>query len=86
MALSQMFGGPSKGGQRNGDKPPEGASPFGKPEEKPAEGGGMDGARKDAARAVAKALGSEGADIDSLDSALQAFVEACQGSGYSGKE
>jgi hypothetical protein len=81
-AMALMFGGP-KGGDK---KPPEGASPFGKSEPAEPEGGGMDGARKDAARAVAKALGSETADVDSLDSALQAFVEACSSGGYSDKE
>jgi len=74
--LALVFGGP-----KGGKKPAEGP-----PAEEPAEGGGMDGARKDAAAAVAKALGVPDADVDSLDSALQAFVEACQDAGYSDKE
>lgn len=51
------------------------------------EGEGMGGARKSAVKAIAKALGSQNADLASLDSALQAFVEACEsGGGYGGEE
>lgn len=78
--LAIVFGGP-----KGGDKKPEGASsPLAPGGGDP--GGGMEGARKDATRAVARALGADNADLDSLDSALQAFVEACGSSGYSDKE
>jgi hypothetical protein len=65
-----MFGGPKAKGPSMGGG-----------DDEEAEGEGMGGARKSAVKAIAKALGSQGADLDSLDSALQAFVEACQG-GY----
>ena len=79
--LSFILGGPK--GDKGGDKPAGPPSPSSSSSDG---GGGMEGARKDAARAVAKALGVENADLPSLDSALQAFVEACQDSGYSEKE
>ena len=80
--LAFILGGPK--GDKAGDKPAGPPSPSSSSSD--GGGGGMEGARKDAARAVAKALGVENADLASLDSALQAFVEACQGDGYSEKE
>jgi hypothetical protein len=77
--LAFILGGPK--GDKKPDGPPK-PSMGGGGDDK---GGGMEGARKDAVRAVARALGSQDADLDSLDSALQAFVEACQ-PGYSDKE
>jgi hypothetical protein len=77
--LAFILGGP-KGGDKKPDGPPKPSMSGGDDK-----GGGMEGARKDAVRAVARALGSQDADLDSLDSALQAFVEACQ-PGYSDKE
>lgn len=71
-----MFGGPK------GDK---GGPSMGGGDEEAGEGEGMGGARKSAVKAIAKALGSSNADLDSLDSALQAFVEACEGGGGYGK-
>lgn len=70
-----VFGGPGAGehkGKMNG---------FGDTEPSD-DGGGMDGARKSAVAAIAKALGAQNANLDSLDSALQAYVESCQGSDY----
>lgn len=70
-----MFGGPGakhEGGKMNGFGEPEGGD----------EGGGMDGARKSAVAAIAKALGARDANLDSLDSALQAYVEACDSDDY----
>lgn len=82
--LAFILGGP-KGDRPDGPPKPRSSSSSG--DDQGGGGGGMAGARKDAVRAVAKALGSDSADLDSLDSALQAFVEACQpGPGYSDKE
>lgn len=68
-----MFGGPKadKGGPSTGGGDDEGSDE-----------GGMDGARVSAVKAIAKALGSQNADLGSLDSALQAFVESCSGGEY----
>jgi hypothetical protein len=75
--LTFVLGGP-KGRKEEPDGPPK-TGPEGEDG-----GGGMEGARKDAARAVMRAI--KMGDVDELDPALQAFVEACQGSGYSDKE
>jgi hypothetical protein len=75
-----MFGGPKAKGKDGGPSMGGGGDA-----EEAGEGEGMGGARKSAARAIAKALGSQNADVDSLDSALQAFVEACEGGGDYGK-
>lgn len=72
-SIAVMFGGPKAG------KPSMGGG-----DDEEAEGEGMGGARRSAVKAIAKALGSQNADLDSLDSALQAFVEAC--GGYGGEE
>lgn len=68
--FAMIFGGPKA-------KKAEGPSMGGGESESAEEG--MGGARKVAVKAIAKALGSQNADIDSLDSALQAFVESCAG-------
>lgn len=72
-----MFGGP-KSSSMKGDGPSLGGDA-----EEQGEGEGMGGARKQAVKAIAKALGASNPDLGSLDSALQAFVEACEGGGYS---
>lgn len=71
-----MFGGPKKG---MGGK--DGPSMGGGGGEEKGEGEGMGGARRSAVKAIARALGAQDPDLDSLDSALQAFVEACEGGG-----
>ena len=69
-AMALMFGGP-KAGKGGDEKPPESEGPPASP-------------KAEAAKAVMRAI--KMGEVSELEPALTAFVEACQGAGYSEKE